>query len=178
MKSSVMRARVGRVACLVVAAAVAVGLAGCSPAIRGAIGLTVASDGLVQALLEPCEGLLTDATVYVAEGGGYVGDIAAEWSIAEDADASDNSPSGASLGLPTLDERQAYEIRAWADHPQEFWASTRQKRLNELEFSVAELRELPLGTVRWSSPTTSDVLDGTEDEFRKDACAEYTPDAD
>ena len=133
-------------------------LTGCTPAVRGLVGVTLSDSGAPIAIFAPCEGEV-DAMLLYESNGGRVGDEVARWDFKVDREQFKILPA-----LAGTDRDTRFELRAWSDQ---------DKRLNYTWFRIADLEALEEGEVLFGDPTKHDVsLVGSEGEFLAAACPE------
>lgn len=158
-----MQMRIGPACVLLVSCLL---LTGCSPAIRGIVGIGLSEAGEPVALLAPCEGVVDAVRLYEMDAEGLLGDEAARWDF-ESGDAPDELDLLERVSPLSASDR--FELRAWADHPG--WINSEQKRLQPTWFDAADLARLGADEVLYGDPedhNASIIVD--RDDFDSVAC--------
>lgn len=141
-------------------------LTGCSPAIRGLVGITVSDAGTPVALLAPCEGTVAGIKLYeIDPESSNRGDIK-RW----DFEAGSAPAEFDFLGsVPQIDPVARFELVAWAWHPS--WPNPVLKNLDGVWFDFADLDRLDPGQVLYRDPDSfKDSITSDRAEFETTAC--------
>ena len=135
----------------------AVMLTACTPAIRGMVGVRLDSQGHIHGVLESCDEPVRSVSLYVVDSEGRHLETVEEWDVPAAEDTNEIAVSA--LQLTAFDDRN-FELNAWAG----------DKRLQEVRFTLADIRLLDAGEVLFTDTETYDTIVGSEQVFRDAAC--------
>jgi len=141
-------------------------LAGCTPAIRGLVGITLSDEGTPVAILAPCEGSVEGVVLFEIEDGGW-GDRVGRWRFDEG-----TAPDQFDFleTVPPIWDTTRFEVSAWAAHPG--WPRPETKNLEGTPFQGADLAQLGEGEVLYADPDDyGSSIVGNRTEFEAVACS-------
>lgn len=153
----------GSVAIILAAACMA--LTGCSPEVRGAVGITLSASGDPVAIFEPCEGEVIGMRLFEVNASGSIVDTVSRWEFPL---APAPSEVDFLVGTPAPDAFR-FELFAWAEHPA--WYGRTHKNLVSTWFGANDLAQLDSGEVLYSEAANQPTT-GTRAQFDDFACPE------
>ncbi len=156
-----------KVATGVAAVVLCVAMAGCTPAVRGAVGVSISSAGVPIALLAPCEGEVTGVALSIVDQDGFQIELLKRWDL-ERGDAPTEVPLEAPL--TELAESHHYQLSAGSQH--DAWPSGEYKRLEYAWFDLDDIARLTPDLVvhGFFNGGHGGTITSTRAQFEKSAC--------
>lgn len=134
-------------------------LTGCTPTVRGMVGVRLDGDGSIHGVFEACEESVFGATLMNGYVEGQKWQTIYDWDFEPGRDVDDINV----FPLSTPADDQALELHAWAG----------DNRLEEVRFTIAEVRSLLPGEILFVSPDSySANVIGSQEQFELAACAD------